>query len=211
MKTYLSNEETVSLINEAKDVHEPEALTMLTEAPSTPWTHWKPNEDVTLDKLGVDAWIYSEESGVEAAQVKTYKFDEDYAVSKGWWDRGQVACIELSGGTQSACFLKQCEADQVIFYYPGVTPESKWCRLLVIEAEVVISLAKTHWANRNLPKFKQQPVPGWYRNNNRSKGSFVVITLDDLKAYRKAFYEHHGLNPLTCRQRRLEALSGGVQ
>ena len=204
MAKHLTSKETVALIHEAKDVHEPQALDLLVNNPSR-WNKWEPNENVELDKLGVDAWIYSQESGKEAAQVKTYKFDEDYAVRKGWWSNGQVACIELSGGVASACFLKECEADQVIFYYPGVSVESQWRRLLVIEAEVVISLAKGHWEDRTKPAFKKRNLPGQFRNNNHSHGSFIVITLEDLILYRNAFYNHYKTDPLTCRQRRLDS------
>jgi hypothetical protein len=177
MKNYLRRDEILNMLETAKkDEHE--AMRLFVEK-NNDCAGFVPNDDLELDKKGIDGWVVGKNGKRLAVQVKTYTFAEQYAINKGWWNAGQVACVELSGGVASACFLKECLADLVIFYYPGV--ESKcFHKIYAIEAEVVVQFAKD-WD-------KGVDTPGRFCYNNRSKGSFVTVTLEDLAEYRAQYY-----------------------
>ena len=177
MKNYLQSNEIAQMLEQAKQ--DEEAAIKLFVENSEDYVGYFINEHLSLDKRGVDGWIIDKDGNTLKVQVKTYQFAEDHAIKKGWWSQGQVCCVEMSGGVASACFLKECLADLVLFYYPGVKSKC-FHKVYPVEAEVVVQLAKD-WDYKGRG-------PGRFCFNNRSKGSFITITLEDLAEYRADYY-----------------------
>jgi len=176
-----TSEEVLSMISEAKN-DEADALSYFVQASKKGkglFKDYTVNNDLDLDMIGIDGWLIAKNNKKISAQVKTYKFKEDYAIKKGWWDEGQVACVEITGGPKSSCFLKNFQSDLTIFYYPGVKSK-KYHTIYPFESEVIIDFA-SKWKSNCY-------APGRLCKNIRSRGSFVTVTLEKLEEYRINYF-----------------------
>jgi hypothetical protein len=80
--------------------------------------------DVALDKQGIDCYITGSDGSVFSADVKSYNFNIYQAESRGWFRDGQVLCLEVAGGPQSACFSEHWKpTNLVLYFWAGMNPK----------------------------------------------------------------------------------------
>ena len=155
--------------------------------------------EVWLDKQGIDCYLTGSGAEVYSADVKTYQFDINYAESKGWFRQGQVLCLETAGGPQSACFSENDKpVDLVLYYWAGMNPKKigldKFQRYLNkgYISHLVFEYKFAHFLTEEADIIAETYQGAKVLGNNKSKGSFLNITLSTLLNVRNQWIQAGG-------------------
>ena len=155
--------------------------------------------DIDLDKKGIDCFISTSSDEVYSADVKTYTFGINVAESKGWFRDGQVLCLEIVGGPESACFSNSLKkTDLVLYYWSGMYPS----RIGLDQFEnylkkgytshVLFEYSFAHFLVQHNDFISKEFTGAKVLRNNFSSGSFLNITVQSLLNIRRSWIRAGG-------------------
>jgi hypothetical protein len=155
--------------------------------------------DVALDKQGIDCYITGSDGSVYSADVKSYTFQIHVAENRGWFNQGQVLCLEVAGGPQSACFSEHWKpTDLVLYFWAGMNPKKigldKFQKYLNkgYTSHLIFEYSFAHYLTENSDEIASNFRGAKLLGNNYSKGSFLNITVETLLEIRKNWIKAGG-------------------
>jgi hypothetical protein len=155
--------------------------------------------DVALDKQGIDCYITGSDGSVYSADVKSYNFNIYQAESRGWFRDGQVLCLEVAGGPQSACFSEHWKpTNLVLYFWAGMNPKKigldKFQKYLNkgYTSHLIFEYKFAHYLTEQTDMIASNFRGAKVLGNNYSKGSFLNITVETLLEIRKNWIKAGG-------------------
>ena len=155
--------------------------------------------DVALDKQGIDCYITGSDGSVYSADVKSYTFDINVAENRGWFNQGQVLCLETAGGPRSACFSEHWKpTDLVLYFWTGMHPKKigldKFQKYLNkgYTSHLIFEYSYAHFLTEDADMIASNNRGTKVMGNNSSRGSFLNITVETLLKLRTNWVQSGG-------------------